>query len=155
MDNQEYMMLLAHIIKHHLTRGVGVEPAAESLVSELELQGFRRTHIENALSWVEGMFTLDVLTRSVSQQTVRVLTAEERQILGEEGYAYLLFLRKANILNAVTLECVIDRVVAFGSHETDTDLIEWITMVVLYSLPDIPALRRMELLVYNEFEGVH
>lgn len=158
MKDTKLLLLLVHIIKHHTNEGGTLDPSYDDLVLELEEEGFRQSQVREALDWLEILASRrDAMEKlQLASSSTRVFSDFERQVLGQSGCNYLLSLENMNILNAETKELVIDRVLALQEEGVNEYLIQWVTLVVLYGYPQhTHALKRMELLVYDEFEGMH
>ncbi len=158
MKDTKLLFLLVHILKHHVNDIGELDDSYDDLMCELEEAGFRQSQVKEALSWLETLASrrTDLSRFSVDPSSMRVFSDFEQQALGRAGCNYLLSLENMNILNAETKELVIDRVLALEQEGVNEYLIQWVTLVVLYGYPQYNhALKRMELLVYDEFEGMH
>ncbi len=67
---------------------------------------------------------------------IRHYTLEESERLGMEGKGFLLYLEQNCILDPVTREVVIDRVMALDTREVFIGRIKWVVLMVLFNQPE-------------------
>ncbi|MBD3609077.1 MAG: DUF494 domain-containing protein [Gammaproteobacteria bacterium] len=146
--------ILMYLFENYVSDEVELEPDEESLRSELAAAGFRGTDIEKAFDWLEGLATLQdspLGAVQVDTQSIRIYTDKERDRLDADAQGFLLFLEQLGVLDAVSRELVIDRVMALGADEFDLDQLKWVVLMVLFNLPGQEAAYAwMEDLVFNE-----
>lgn len=117
----------------------------ETLMPELERQGFEKTTVLSALDWLRDLASkLD--SASVATNVTRVFSAEEQLFLDSETRDCLMRMEKFGILNSVTRERVVDQVLALQNVEVGQALIKWVAYLVLSSHPGLESERdRMKL----------
>ena len=97
--------------------------------------------------------TYPYLTR-VGNQSVRIYTCEENQILDVECRGFLMFLEQVNLLDFTTREMVIDRVMELDTKFFSIDDLKWVVLMVLFNVPGKEnAYSQMEDLIFDEQEG--
>jgi Smg protein len=123
------------------------------LEDELSQAGFTNAEIQKALLWLDelaaGVDTPQYLSRTGG--SIRVYSEAECTKLGIEARGLLLFLEQTGILDTVSRELAIDRVLAIDHNSVSVDELKWVVLLVLMNRPgQEAAFTRMEDLVYNE-----
>jgi Smg protein len=112
---------------------------SEALVIELEKIGFDRYEISRALHWLDGLiqFQTSVTGESVfTTRAMRHFLPEESTRLGVEGIGLLIYLEQIGVLDPLSREIAIDRIMALDSREVDLGRIKWVVLMVLFNQPD-------------------
>lgn len=129
------------------------------LTDELVRAGFHQDEIYKALNWLEKLAALqDVeaypyITR-VARNSVRIYTNEEMELLDTESRGFILFLEQVNVLDFITREMVIDRVMELDTKYFTMDDLKWVILMVLFNVPGHEsAYSQMENLVFEEPDG--
>ncbi len=128
----------------------------ESVRTELLEAGFPRTEIIKAFSWLEGLVTQqrDGLGGTLVTNSLRVYNGAELEKLDVECRGFLLFLEQVGVLDALTRELVVDRVMALETDDVDLEQIKWVVLMVLFNQPgQEAAFAWIEDLVFNEARG--
>jgi Smg protein len=87
---------------------------------------------------------------------MRVYTAEEQEMLGEESIGFLTFLESAGVLSAAMREVAIDRALAVGVGPVELEDLKIIVLMIFWSLGEEPdALVLDELFVAPEDRLIH
>ena len=93
------------------------------------------------------------LTR-VGNQSFRIYTEDEMQLLDTESRGFILFLEQVNVLDFTTREMVIDRVMELDTSHFSMDDLKWVILMVLFNIPgQESAYSKMEDLIFDEQEG--
>lgn len=123
------------------------------LEDELSQAGFTNAEIEKALRW------LDELAEGADGPqygdcavgSIRIYADAECAKLDIEARGLLLFLEQNGILDPVSRELVIDRVLAIDHAAVSVDELKWVVLLVLMNRPGREAaFTQMEDLVYND-----
>ena len=129
------------------------------LTDELVRAGFHQDEIYKALAWLEKLAALQdtdaypYITR-VARNSVRIYTDEEMQLLDTQSRGFILFLEQVNVLDFITREMVIDRVMELDTKYFTMDDLKWVILMVLFNVPGHEsAYSQMENLVFEEPEG--
>jgi Smg protein len=127
----------------------------ETLSSELALAGFQRAEIDKAFAWLEDLSVMcedgQGFVPSSAQHALRHYTPAEQDKLSQALRGFVLFLEQRGILDPVTRETVIDRVMALDTEEIDLEQLRWVIMMVLYNQPGREgSYAWMEDMVYDE-----
>lgn len=146
--------ILMYLFENYISDEVELEPDEESLRSELISAGFRGNEIEKAFDWLEDLASMQedpMRSAQVGTQSLRVYTEREIERLDAGGRGFLLFLEQLGVLDPISRELVIDRVMALEAEEIDLDQLKWVVLMVLFNLPGQEAAYAwMEDLVFNE-----
>jgi len=128
-----------------------------ALEDELTLAGFTNAEIQKALRWLDELASgIDTSQyRAHRGGSMRVYCEAERAKLDLEARGLLLFLEQNGILDPVSRELVIDRVLAIDHAGVSVDEIKWVVLLVLMNRPGREvAFTQMEDLVYNDEPGL-
>ena len=118
----------------------------------LEEVGFDNQEIDQAFDWLEDLATLrvDQNFSPLKQNSVRIFSEEEKDILDEDCRGFLMYLEQSTVLTPTTRELVLDRVIALD-HPLTMEQLKWIVMIVLHTHPgEENAFAWMESLVFDE-----
>ena len=132
-------------------------PAPKQLSRKLSAVGFEPEEIQDALCWLDGLATsAESCTGSPVQGSMRIYTAQEREILAEDSVGFITFLESAGVLAAPMREMIIDRAMAVGNGPMELEDLKIIVLMVFWSLGEEPdALVLDELFVDSEDRVIH
>lgn len=132
-------------------------PDADQLSRKLTAVGFESEDIEEALSWLHGLtITAQGYVGEQQDQSVRLYTGSEREMLGNESLAFISFLESAGVLPPPMREMVIDRAMAVSAEGLSLEDVKIIVLMVFWSLGEEPdALILDELFVDPEDRLFH
>jgi Smg protein len=123
------------------------------LEDELSQAGFTNAEIEKALRWLDEL-AAGVDTPQYHPHTggsMRIYSEAEGTKLDLEARGLLMFLEQNGILDPVSRELVIDRVLAIDHAGVSVDELKWVVLLVLMNRPGREAaFTQMEDLVYND-----
>jgi len=127
---------------------------------ELEKIGFHSYEIDRALHWLEGLMQIQttMITQSpLSTTSMRHYNLAESSHIGLNGMGFLLYLEQINILDPMTREIVIDRVMALDSREVDIPRIRWVVLMALFNQPEKKSALRLlqEMILADAFDVLH
>lgn len=131
----------------------------DELTKELKKAGFHEDDIYKALMWLEDLADLqsnDIapFINGHTALSTRIYTPEESIKLDTECQGFLVFLENINLLDVMTREMVIDRVMELEEPSICLDDLKWIILMVLFNVPGREsAFEQMENLVFDEPEG--
>jgi len=114
-------------------------PDHDQLTRKLSAVGFENDEIQEALHWLDGL-PKDTDGHAVppAGDSIRVYTAAEHEMLGEESIGFLSFLESAGVLPPAMRELVLDRAKAVGSGSIALDDLKVIVLMVFWSLGEEP-----------------
>ena len=152
MKKDSVLNVLMYIFNHHLQQGKVVELTSAEVSEDLETVGFGEAAIEQALAWLTSLSEMDKAAIATSSPgALRVFSEEEKSYLNSECQIFLLDLVSQNIISPATFEVIIYFLVELDTHDIDVSLVKWVTLMVLYNMPDEQeALKQMELLVLDD-----
>jgi Smg protein len=132
-------------------------PSHQQLSRKLSAVGFESDEIQDALKWLDGLATTaESCTGSQAASSLRVYSAAERELLGEESIGFISFLESAGVLPPTMREMVVDRATAVGDGPIELDDLKIIVLMVFWSLGEEPdALILDELFVAPEERLIH
>jgi Smg protein len=132
-------------------------PSHQQLSRKLSAVGFESDEIQDALKWLDGLASsAESCTGEQRKQSMRVYTADERELLGEESIGFISFLESAGVLPPTMREMVVDRATAIGNGPMRLDDLKIIVLMVFWSLGEEPdALILDELFVAPEERLIH
>jgi len=129
----------------------------EFLKAKLMEAGFPRSNISKAFNWLEDLIEQQPSEEQAIPQkslSMRVYSSEECARFNTECRGFLCYLEQMSILDTVSRELVIDRVMALESDEFDIEQLKWVILMVLFNQPDHKeAFTWMEDLVYEKMDG--
>lgn len=155
---EDMFEVLMYLFENHMQSDCKLYLTEELLVGELEKAGFNSITIDRALDWLEGLVAIQESTTTFgTTQSLRIYNPHEIYKLNAEVRGFLLILQEAGILNTLTRELVIDRLMALDEEEINLPQVKWVTLLVLFNQPDEEAaLACMENLVLeNTVYGLH
>ena len=160
---ENILEVLIYLFEHHMEDNCDITINQDLLVNELKFAGFTNEEITHAFDWLEGLAKSSESLQSVAERatpdSLRILTAQEKQRLGIDCWGFLAFLEQIGILNPVTRELVIDRALgAANNGALEMSDLKWVILMVLFNQPDErAALKAMENLVLSQGseESVH
>ena len=130
--------VLMYLFEHYLDEETELDSDQESLRTELVSAGFPEAEIGKAFAWLEGLTieheegcAIDI----ARVDSVRIYTAQEMDRLDTPCRGFLLFLEQVRVLDGLSRELVIDRVMALEDDEIDLDQLKWVVLMVLFNQP--------------------
>lgn len=151
--NENMVDVLIYLYENYMD-GESQPPVDQSeLEDELSQAGFTNGEIQKALRWLDEL-AAGVDTPQYHPYTgrsIRVYTESECSKLDVEARSLLLFLEQNGILDPVSRELAIDRVLAIDHAGVSVDELKWVVLLVLMNRPGMEdAFTQMEDLVYND-----
>lgn len=129
----------------------------DELEDELAQAGFSNGEIQKALQWLDEL-AAGVDTPQYHPHTggsMRIYSEAECVKLDLEARGLLLFLEQNGILDPVSRELVIDRVLAIDHAGVSVEEVKWVVLLVLLNRPGKEAaFTQMEDMVYNDEPGL-
>lgn len=152
--------ILMYLFENYMDGSVALNADQDTVVTELEQVGFTRNEIGRALDWLDGLNRVQETVHSGPQYTshaIRHYSLEECERIGQEGRGFLLYLEQLGILDPMTREIVIDRLMALDHREVDLGGIKWVVLIALFNQPDKKsALSLLQDMVLSEaFDILH
>jgi Smg protein len=154
-ESTSVLNVLMFLFHHHMEGNCHIPESQRPVVrNKLENAGFMPEQINGAFNWLSSLkHTHKSLSHMPRQHTLstRVYTRDEIRILNTECIDYLHQLQKLGILNAQTIEAVIDLALQLDTEGVDISLVKWVTLMTLYNEKEYEQeLSKMELLVLSD-----
>jgi Smg protein len=132
-------------------------PDHRQLSRKLSAVGFENDEIQEALNWLDGLASsAEAVSGAQSEHSVRIYTATERELLGDESISFISFLESAGVLPPAMREMVLDRASAVGAGSMNLEDLKIIVLMVFWSLGEEPdALILDELFVDPQDRLIH
>lgn len=130
--------VLIYLFQNYMDGDSEITSDQESLTEELMAAGFSENEVDKAFDWLEGLTTLPEhkLGRDGQQpKSMRIFAPSEQARLSVECRGFLIFLEQTGILDSISRELVIDRVMALESADIDLDHLKWVVLMVLFNQP--------------------
>lgn len=151
--------ILVYLFENYIHNESDIYVNHADLTKELSRAGFHDDDIFKALKWLDNLSALQeshvkpYLSKGISNAT-RIYSAPELAKLDVECQGFLLFLEQINVLDAVTREMVIDRVMDLDGNSISLEDLKWVVLMVLFNVPGHEsAYAQMEDLIFDEPEG--
>jgi len=150
--------VLMYLFENYMEEDAEFDPDQESLTTELSQAGFPRVEISKAFTWLEGLSDLreseSQLPSEASAGSLRVFTAQEMEKIDCESRGFLMFMEQSGVLDSVSRELVIDRLMALEVDEISIEQLKWVILMVMFNRPGQEhAYALLEDVVFDEMEG--
>jgi Smg protein len=150
--------VLMYLFENYMDGSVALNADPDTIVTELEQAGFNRNEIGRALDWLDGLNRVQEMVHvSHNSHAMRHYSGEESERLGVEGRGFLLYLEQLRILDPITREVVIDRLMALDHRELDLGRIKWVVLIALFNQPDKKSALSLlqDMILSDAFDVLH
>ncbi len=152
--------VLMFLFENYMDGSAALKMDNADVATELEKIGFDRYEIDRALGWLAGLVEIQTAVLSGPRLTERALRhylPEESERLGVEGRGFLLYLEQLSIIDPITREIVIDRIMALDIREMDVARIRWVVLMVLFNQPEKKAALSLlqDMILADAFDVLH
>lgn len=131
--------VLMYLFENCMVEEPELQKDHQTLTAELFQAGFEHRQINKAFDWLRDLSDMcdpdDPPSMIIGKKSIRHYAGEEMRRLNAETRGFLLSLEQSGVLDALTREVVIDRVMALEVEEIDLNHIKWVTMMVLCNQP--------------------
>ncbi len=151
--------VLMYLFEHYIINQADpnkVVVTEDDLTDELQQAGFYPDEISRALQWLDELEDLKSIEKQEKAKlaSLRIYNPDEVLKLNPECRGFLLFLEQSGVLDSLSREMVIDRVLALG-EPINLAKLKWVTLVVLFNRTGKEAeLEWLENKVLNERSSV-
>ncbi len=150
--------VLMYLFENYMEEGSEFTPDQESLVYELTEAGFPSGEVNKAFSWLEDLTNLrnndSELPETPSENSFRIFTTAEMDRLDTRSRGLLIFMEQSGVLDGISRELVLDRVMALDVDVVDLEQLKWVILMVLFNQPGQEYAHVMlEDIVFDEMEG--
>ena len=141
MTTGSVLDILIYVFDRYMLEEPSHVPHREHLARDLEQAGFARANVERALDWLTALAFGQERARPEdargpgSEGAMRIFTDSELARLSSECRGLLLRLERARVITPLQRELVIERLLALGADEPDTEQLKWVVLMVLSSQP--------------------
>ena len=152
--------VLMFLFENYMDGTIALKMDNADIAVELENIGFDRYEIDRALIWLDGLVEIQTAVLSgpkLTSQALRHYLAEESERLGVEGQGFLLYLEQLSIIDPITREIVIDRIMALDIRDIDVGRIRWVVLMVLFNQPDKKSALSLlqDMILADAFDVLH
>lgn len=150
--------VLMYLFENYMDGSVALNADQDTIVTELEQAGFSRNEIGRALDWLDGLNRVQEMVQvGPTVHGMRHYTNEELERLSVEGRGFLLYLEQLSILDPITREVVIDRLIALDNRELDLGRIKWVVLIALFNQPDKKSALSLlqDMILSDAFDVLH
>ena len=135
---QTVIDILIYLFEHYIDDDLELEADQDRLKSELRAAGFDAGQVAKAFDWLQELAanraSADGLP-TAAFTSMRIYTFDEERKLNAECRGFMYFLEQAGVLDGISRELVIDRVLALEADELDISQFKWIILMVLFNQP--------------------
>lgn len=152
--------ILMYLFENYMDGSVALNGDQDVIVSELEQAGFARGEIGRALDWLDGLNRVQETVQAgphLTPHAIRYYSPEECGRLSVESRGFLLYLEQLSILDPMTREIVIDRLMALDFREIDLGRIKWVVLIALFNQPDKKSALSLlqDMILSDAFDVLH
>jgi len=150
--------VLMYLFENYMDGSVALNADQDTIVTELEQAGFSRNEIGRALDWLDGLNRVQEMVQAgPTAHAMRHYSGEELERLSVEGRGFLLYLEQLSILDPITREVVIDRLMALDNRELDLGRIKWVVLIALFNQPDKKSALSLlqDMILSDAFDVLH
>ncbi len=152
--------VLMYLFENYMDGSIALKVDQDTIVSELEQVGFSRGEIGRALDWLDGLNRVQETVQAgprLTPHAIRHYSLEEDERLGLAGRGFLLYLEQLSILDPMTREIVIDRIIALDPREIDMGRIKWVVLIALFNQPDKKSALSLlqDMILSDAFDALH
>jgi len=160
MNRESLLSVLMYVFENYYEQDQEVDADSKEITDDMLKAGFERRDIDKALTWFKELNEIrTIFMRDYPQlkaNLTRVYTSYEIEKINVTARGYLFFLEQAGIIDPVSREVILDRVMALDEPVIDMPELKWVCLMVLFSQSDKQdQLRLMEdLIFFNDDEAV-
>ena len=132
----EVIQVLMYLFTNHMAKDCQIELGDKLITQELFDRGFRINAINKAYDWLKGLFELQKISansQSNRSLVVRIYSEWETVRIDKECRGQLLLLEQMGILNDLTREMVVDRLMALDVEIISLAEVKWVTLMILFN----------------------
>lgn len=145
--------VLMYLFENYMDEDSPLHSDPEMLKTQLRDAGFVHSQIHKAFKWLQDLAQgqSDVVDNPQTTNSYRIFNHLEIKKLDRACRGFILHLEQMGIIDPVSRELIIDRVMALESDEIDLDQLKWVILMVLFNRPGYAeAYSWMETVVLNE-----
>ncbi|CAG0910444.1 unnamed protein product [Cyprideis torosa] len=144
-----------YLFENYFDEDETFEPDRNDLEFELIEAGFGNSLVSQAFDWLEELGNMAPVSKKQTKTNshTRIYTSEEQERLGASGIGTLTFLEHNGVMDFISRERIVDRIMALDSDDIDSDQLKWVVLMVLLNRPEDDQhanLAWLEELVYDD-----
>ncbi len=153
--------ILMYLFENYMDGSIALNVDQDTIMHELEQAGFGRNDIGRALDWLDGLNRVQETVQQAAPQltsnAIRHYSVEETERLNLDGMGFLLYLQQLSILDPMTREIVIDRLMVLDPREVDLGRIKWVVLIALFNQPDKKSALSLlqDMILSDAFDVLH
>jgi Smg protein len=152
--------ILMFLFENYMDGSVTLKMDNDTIVNELQRVGFDRYEIDRALDWLDGLRFFQQSVQAgpaITSKSIRHYIPIETEIIGIEGIEFLTHLERLSVIDPLTREVAIDRIMALDAREVDLGRIKWVILMVLFNQPDKRAALSLlqDMILADVFDALH
>jgi Smg protein len=147
--------VLVYLFENYIHEEVDENTDEEALRVTLREAGFPDAKVDKAFDWLETLSAMHENWENLEPPaSFRLYVPAELERLDAAARGLLLFLEQSGVLDPVSRELVIDRLMALDVDKIEVDQIKWVVLLVLSGRPGHEdAFDWMEVFVYDGSPG--
>lgn len=137
---EDVLDVLMYLFENYMDDDATLDVDPEALKHHLNEAGFLNTEINKAFTWLEDLAVQQEHAgthTALASPSIRVFNPLEQAKLGVECRGFLMFLEQMGVLNSISRELVIDRIMALEAPDIDLDQVKWVVLMVLFNQPGL------------------
>lgn len=152
--------VLMFLFENYMDGGVVLKADTGDIAVELERIGFERHEIDRALDWLDGLVAVQTAISTppgLSPHAIRCFSPDESERISVQARGFILYLEQVNILDPLTREIVIDRIMALDARDIDLPRVRWVILMALFNQPEKKSalLLLQDMILADAFDVLH
>ncbi len=150
--NENIIDVLVYLFENYLSENSNLNEqyTKNNIYQGLEQAGFESTTIEHALEWLLSINDKPHPEINQSEDSIRVYSPVEIELLDQEGVDFISYLESSGILTPTTRELLLNGLLNLNTDNVDVDDLQWLALIILFSQPDEEqAFASMESLMFD------
>ena len=157
---EDFLKVLIYLMKNHLLAELVQTDDMNNVLNELSQAGFAKKTSVKAVAWLHGIKdvanSLQYGKQLQHKESQRIFCAIEMAKISPEGRSFLMQLEQRNLIDAITRELIIDRVMALEAPVISLLEIRCIAnMILLRDQVEDPNLLLLSEWLLNDQETIH
>lgn len=126
--------ILVYIFENYMGCDTHLRVPEEEVTTSLRGEGYFTRDIKEALNWLNALNS-PTLAPFHPEHTfaMRHYSTKEHCCFGKKGIAFLTYLQRTNIIDAITREVIIERAMALWRSQMPLRYLKWVSLIVLFS----------------------
>ena len=133
---QNVFAVLMYLFENYMDEDNPIHSDPEAIKHQLKSAGFQGSHITKAFTWLEELVRMqdeDADLVPNIENGIRVYNQIEQEKLNVDCQGFLHFLEKMGVIDPISREHIIDRVMALESDDIEITQLKWVVLMVLFN----------------------